>query len=178
MRITGTSGGRHEKPTVTIEFENKEEFEAFERAYTGCAWIRMNMGSMETCPAFETYPEAKPNPELPFFGDGAFDFHYIDTVFRKELRNNPSFFVQGLAPYGSGSYDKAAKQLTEAGFELLRSKRGRDGKRWEVWYLPGEWSAKGPIEGKKTRQILSWLMNSVRPGGISLEGEYWGMGLD
>jgi hypothetical protein len=60
----------------------------------------------------------------------------------------PSIIIQHLCGYGytEEGYKKYAEILTGYGFNCLRSRRGEDGKFWEVWFLPGLWSAKGDLE--------------------------------
>lgn len=84
--------------------------------------------------------------------------------------------MSGLGAY-DGKYAKRAALLEEAGFECLRSRRGKDGRIWEHWYLPGKWSAEGPIKGMDDDAILRWLCQ-LGPGNIVESGRTWGLEAD
>ena len=59
--------------------------------------------------------------------------------------NSPSFYISSLCGYGYTPefYRESAEKLESFGFECMRSRRGKDSRFWEVWYLPGLMCAKG-----------------------------------
>lgn len=63
-----------------------------------------------------------------------------------------SIFVEHLCGYNYTPERATAEmeKLTAWGFECLRSPRGKEGRYWELWYLPGLWAAKGTMAGIKT----------------------------
>jgi len=89
-----------------------------------------------------------------------------------------SIYVHGLGGYGVHETEmkRRVDAMNAAGFECMRSPRGQDGKYWEVWYLPGPWSAKGPIEGMKMQDILEWLCQQG-PGSIDLVRQQFGLSI-
>lgn len=72
----------------------------------------------------------------------------------------PSFVVKYVGAGGSG-YARSAQKLIDAGFECLRSRRGRDGHYWELWYLPSTTfagdSLKISLDKIKSEQPRRWL---------------------
>ncbi len=96
------------------------------------------------------------------------------------MNDDKEIFVQHIFCYGCDDFEKARRMqaIGEAGFVELKSRRGRNHKRWVIWYLPGPFSAKGPITGKQTKEIVSWLMKNIRPGEITVGSEHWGAYFD
>lgn len=91
--------------------------------------------------------------------------------------------VESIAGYGGkDEYEIAAKKLTEAGFIRLRSDVvdngrlvGKEGERWELWYLPSPYSGKGPIADlRSTQEVSSWVMRNVGAGRVMEVGRTWG----
>jgi len=81
--------------------------------------------------------------------------------------------------YSKASYKLQAKKLESYGFEVLRSKEGEDKKIWEMWYLPGPWSAKGDLkkaveedpvwkEEKKIDKAIGFLCRHVEFGSLEV----------
>lgn len=88
-------------------------------------------------------------------------------------------YVHHITGYAGQEYYKGRADLLEsAGFVCLRSEKGKDGKYWEVWYLPGAYAAEGPIKDKTPEEIKSWVLNEVRPGNLEIVGENWGLSPD
>lgn len=90
---------------------------------------------------------------------------------------DPAIFVEHIQGY-SGDWKGKAEKMEAAGFELLRSRRGKDGKIWEVWFLPATWFARGPIKGFKHDKIRTWLFQVISPGNVTIAGERWGLAID
>jgi hypothetical protein len=65
-----------------------------------------------------------------------------------EQYSSPSILIQHLCGYGRTleRYKIQAARLESYGFACLRSRRGPDGKFWEIWYLPGVRFAHGGLE--------------------------------
>lgn len=91
----------------------------------------------------------------------------------------PSVIIQHLCGYGytSERYKACAQQLESYGFECLRSRRGNDGKFWEIWMLLGPWSAKGELgeavkrNNKKKDElevVIKFLCKNVSFGSLDI----------
>ncbi len=97
-----------------------------------------------------------------------------------------SIYVQHLGGYGvpQDILEARTRLMIEAGFLLLKSDPipdPHDGgklKHWAVWYLPGDWAAKGPITGKTVDQIREWVSLRIQPGEIEIAREHWGLSID
>ena len=167
---------------LVLEVENAETLKALEAMVRGFCWAKGTADKI-----FEIFPPVNVPPEIP---DPLVDacwpkpeavqgtFRFEKVTFTKEKDNqHKAIYVQSIAGY-SGGYKSKAERLMEAGFSVLRSKRGIDGLIWEIWYLSSAYMAKGPIAGKKTDEIVSWLCRSIGPGTVSIEGEHWGLAAD
>lgn len=93
---------------------------------------------------------------------------------------SPSIWVKHITGYsGPNCYAARADLMARAGFELMRSKRGPDGRYWEAWYLPflghtvdgivGEPS----VPAKKERwptlaEYMHFLCRTIGPGQIDV----------
>lgn len=94
-------------------------------------------------------------------------------------------YVQHITGYGPhDAYDTKAAAMTAAGFVKLQSEPSEphDGLRWEIWYLPSLYAAKGallnylgnPLQATDD-QVATWLMRHVSPGEIELSGPRYGL---
>lgn len=62
--------------------------------------------------------------------------------------DSPAIYISNLCAYSytPEKYKEYAERLKSYGFDCMRSQRGKDGKFWEVWYLPFLLCAKGELE--------------------------------
>ncbi len=62
--------------------------------------------------------------------------------------DSPAIYISHLCAYSytPEKYEECAKRLRSYGFDCMRSQRGKDGKFWEVWYLPFLQCARGDLE--------------------------------
>lgn len=142
---------------VKIEGLTEDERDKIEGMVRGCFWVTgVEKGELK----FINTKEELPSPEkdddmLPFWrkhqdGDGVQlklkDLDVEEKDWGKH--HSPSIFIQHLCGYNytPDNYRYVAKQLQSYGFECMRSRRGSDGKFWEIWFLPGLWCAKGALE--------------------------------
>ncbi len=122
----------------------------------GHHWVRGNDGRLEKVPSFENLPDPVVDEEmLPFWRkqtEGNFSQNEIfgfDEGTKDSIKHSsPSIHIHHLCGYNYTPeyYKKQAEKLTSWGFECMRSKRGKDGKFWETWYLPGLWAAEGQFK--------------------------------
>lgn len=104
---------------------------------------------------------------------------------QEEGWNSPHYAIQHLCGYNwtEDNYKRQAQVLMDCGFECLRSRRGKDGRFWEIWYLPGNWAAQGLLKLVIDQQILKdqtghwtktvdvvvkWLCNNVSFGTLDV----------
>lgn len=94
----------------------------------------------------------------------------------------PAILIQHLCGYSRSpeNYTYQAITLRQAGFECLRSRRGLDGRFWEVWMLPYLESAQGELRDvlqdlpraapteDKVRRAVSWLCANVSFGTLDV----------
>jgi len=176
----------HDSNKSEVTFEGDEsEIESLMKALTaGNVWIRrLEDGTIVEHPAFRA---------LTLTDDDAISNHFqniksyfIDSSVKRLNRkkkddsefHDPSIYVQHIAGY-HGDYRKSANLMESVGFECLRSRRGKDGKYWEMWYLPGAWAATGDLKDKTTDEIRQFLFNRINPGTIEIGGQVWGLSLE
>jgi hypothetical protein len=171
MRVTSYTVGR--EITLTVD---EEEFEPIKAALSnGAYWLRNKNGRAQALPAYDPPGTVEDALQL--------NFHWgadlrPPAYFRTEgVRGfHPAIYVQGISGY-DGHYLEKAEQLEAAGFEVLRSRRGKDGSVWEVWYLPSAMSARGQIKGLDVDGVVGWLQ-SMGVGSITVGGDRWGLGID
>ena len=144
---------------VRIEGLTTDEVEDFQAMMLGECFLRKKKrGRLERKEAGTTFPDPKIDPfiaeswqteEHPQKPPKKFEYGPIKHHF-------PSIIIQHLCGYGytEKRYKQTAATLEDYGFACLRSRNGRDGKHWEVWFLPGLFMAEGElkvaIHGKKT----------------------------
>jgi len=173
MKITRASHTKDRITSLQIEFEEGEDGTAVEAALLGHKWVRQNHdGELEVSEA--AVPPKLSDPEI--------DNHFTSDQVVLRLAPTkepyePAFYVQHICGYGGHNYQERAGALRMRGFSCLRSKRGVDGRFWEVWYLSGRWAAEYDLRGKSTEEIKNWLL-SFGSGQFSIEGESWGLGID
>ncbi len=104
-------------------------------------------GRLEASSRWEPLPAPARDEEMMPFWQPSIPGHT-----QIELRNievplgfSVSLMIQSLCgyDYSPENYRREAGKLEDFGFHCLRSRRGRDGHFWEIWYLPGLWSARG-----------------------------------
>lgn len=157
---------------VTFKVDSEEEMDAIKAAEMGAKWITVEDGKFRSTDKIARVPEPDAKCELHFTEGPA-----ILIAPEKGKPYDPAIFVEHIQGY-SGDWDGKARKMEKAGFELLRSRRGKDGKIWEVWFLPSTWFADGPIKGFKKAEILSWLFQVISPGNVTVAGEHWGLSID
>jgi len=140
---------------ITIEVTAETDLELIVAALRyGTYYIRVQNGNLEAIPVHEELPPPFPDENmLPFWrrattdemagGREMFDAYIMD----KSRLYSPAIFINHLATpnYTKKKYIENGQKLTSYGFECLRSRRGKDGKFWETWFLPGLWAAKGDL---------------------------------
>ena len=163
----------------------KGEAEVMEAFVLGTCWIRTTKeGRLESKPRFEELPAPGKDPKLPPSWLPPEDLPPFLIAPVAPLPEEPdpkghvpSLIVQHLLGYNAGKYEVEALKLQAYGFECLRSRRGRNGKMWELWFLPSLSLAQGPLEDalhgavETTEQIrvaVNFLCDNVSFGTLDV----------
>jgi hypothetical protein len=171
MRVTRYTVGKE----ITLAVD-EEEFEPIKAALSnGAYWLRNHDGKAQALPAYDPPGTVEDALQLSFHWGANLE---LPTYFRTEGARGylPAIYVQGISGY-DGHYLEKAEQLEAAGFDVLRSRRGKDGSVWEVWYLPSVMFARGPIEDFNMDDVVAWLQ-FLGVGSITIGGDHWGLGVD
>jgi hypothetical protein len=133
------------------------ELTAFDAALIGSSWVRVKDGRMQFAHAFEDPPAPEKDPDIgPYWPHTGWGKDGIKRRIGHKVRlfriDDPGFSEAGLhichigaGNRDEGAYDANADRLEKWGFECLRSRRGKDGKFWEVWYLPSLFFAEAEL---------------------------------
>lgn len=157
VKIGGYGSGQ-----INISGLTKEDEEKLLGMICGRWWSKGYQGKLLFSSGFEEPPNPvvdeemapfwrRPTPNQAALGQMIFDPDGVQD------HSSPSIYIGSLCGYNYSpdNYRAVATKLEEYGFYCLRSRRGNDGKFWEVWYLPGFWSAqsefKTVLEGVRTR---------------------------
>ncbi len=173
IRVTSHGGSEGQ---ISLTGFQPNELEKMLAAMSGAYWIRVDSekGRLITIPKYEATPTPVSDEEmLPFWRkhSDVKQIHLFDDYeFSKEKGHSPSISIQSLCGYyyTKENYKRTAENLERWGFECLRSRRGEDGKFWEVWFLPGLWHAKEELkmsiesEKRKGKDELSTALEFLR----------------
>lgn len=140
---------------VTLSSLTTEEGEKLRGAVDGVWWMRGNGGRLEFAPGYEPPSAPTEDAMLPYWRTPArpekeedqYQTELFDTASNWDSQT-ASIVIQHLCGYSytPEGYKANAEMLEECGFACLRSRRGDDGKFWEIWFLPGLWAAKGRLK--------------------------------
>jgi hypothetical protein len=158
VRVSGYRFSPNEVPkegSVTITGLDTSEVEKVQAAVkAGSQWMKVQDGRIDFHPAVKELPEPTEDSMLPFWrplreGEGVVQEELLSSA--EEITENhgsPAILIQHLCGYyyTPERYRVQAEQLESWGFECMRSRRGKEGGYWEIWYLPGLWSAKGSLK--------------------------------
>jgi hypothetical protein len=159
IRVSGTSHRRRDQGEVTIGELTSEEMESMEAFTLGACWIRVSEdGRLERRERFAELPGPIEDPCQPpkwiplvdWTKEAPFLVNPTPPLAEEPnpKYNSPAFIVKYLCGYNNTPYEHEARKLQSYGFECLRSRRGRDGRFWEIWYLAGYYFAKGELKSE------------------------------
>lgn len=129
------------------------ETERAEGMLHGQWWMSGKDGRVVFLPAREGSPTPTDDTMLPEWRMARPDaeaavmqMELLDTE-QKWDGQSASIIVQHLCGYNYSveGYIRNAEALEHCGFTCLRSRRGDNGRFWEIWFLPGLWAATGPL---------------------------------
>jgi len=164
----------------------KDETAQFLGAIAGCSWVKVENGRLQVAPALEAPPApARDETVMPhWLSENNKEGFTKRKIFggRTNLTGySPGIFIQSLCGYHwtHESYRHQVETLESFGFECMRSRRGVNGKFWEVWYLPGLWAAKGKFDSylknlktkskkRKIEKAVDYLCHNVSFGTLDV----------
>ncbi len=140
--------------SVTINSLTKGEIKKMEGVVRGHAWVTGDeKGRLKFVDTREKLPSPEKDDEmLPFWrkpkSDEIAQLEFQDLGKEDWKHSSPSIFIQHLRGYNytSEGYRHTASQLEGYGFSCMRSKRGDDGRYWEIWFLPSLFLAEGALQ--------------------------------
>jgi len=179
----------------------KEEMDAIRAMLTGATWLSIQKveeggAELKRSEVYKPAPAPEDDPLIPpkwqlsdkaGVGDpktGAGIPKLREFVEPGEGWHCPSFYMTSLCGYNYTPelYKATAQRLQTYGFECLRSRRGPDGRYWEVWYLAGDWAARGDLKKfltekkfkseqwqEMTRAVCEWLAHRVSFGSLNVD---------
>jgi hypothetical protein len=154
-----------------LECPDRKTAAALESSLSGTCWVR---GEGDGVVRHDRFPQPAPALEADPIIAPHFPGQQVQTAFvpyDDTADPNGPVYAQHLCgyEYTPERYSRAAAWMESAGFRCMRSPREPDGKYWEVWYLPGPYRARGPIEGlKDSREIAKQVAIHARPGAVTL----------
>lgn len=188
MRKTGY-GRQGDKHTITLE-GTEAEIDALQAMLMGACWVSADQdGKAMREERFRRLPDPVDDPIIPeawqlldVMREQPFKYNVANHIPPSEGIHGPSFYLQHLNPFGytPGRYKAQVRLAQRCGFECLRSRRGNDGKFWEVWYLPGEWRAQNELRefigslpqnmtwNQKGSAVVDWLCKNVDFGTLDM----------
>lgn len=172
--------------TITLEVDPDQ----MTGVVNGCLWFGVTDGKPQFLSRLNPIPDPIDDAEmLPFSGCG----QLLKIVnFSTKTPWSPTFDIQHLCGYNytPANYKSEASKLESLGFFPMRSKRGRDGKYWEVWRLMGYWSAEGALkkfigqldqnmgDEAKLETVVHWLCGNCSFGTLDVTAQRAAMCLD
>lgn len=182
---------------VTLRGLTAEDRDNLKRIIDGLAWGRVNPEKrIETTPAVKGVPGPIDDElMLPFWRQVTAEelLKASEASIKRKPGNLPSghegIVVEHLCGYDYTPeyYRQVAKTLESYGFECLRSRRGADGRFWEIWYLCGLFEAKGALkdavgdfkdEKSQMKVAIGFLCRTVSFGSLSVMSQRAAMVLD
>jgi hypothetical protein len=187
VRLSGQSRGK--SCNVTVDELLQEEIDIMEAWTLGTCWLRVSDdGRLEQKARFAELPSPIQDPKIPpawvhktdWTKEAPFLYNTDPPLPEDDpdvKHCDPSITIRSLCGYSNTPYEYEARKLQSYGFECLRSRRGTDGRFWELWYLPGQWFAKGElkeaidkVEGspEKVKEMVRFLCRYVSFGALDV----------
>lgn len=172
--------------SVTMSYLQGDEVDNVAGFVNGQSWMRVENGRLRFQPTTNPLPGPADDEEMmPFWRRPSEQEREVlrkDTNFdpTKDIEHHqPSFIIQHLCGYNytPENYRRMADKLESWGFDCLRSRRGKEGRYWELWFLPSLWFAKGELKkfigGKANSKeavdrVVSWLCSNASFGTLDV----------
>jgi len=186
IRVLSTSWGKDGEYNNKLEIDNlsENELEIMEGWVSGSYHVSVNKkGRMEKKHLYDELKTIQDDAMLPFWKPCNDKQQYFLDVDLKKLEERYTDFasitIQHLCGYNYSpeNYRKQVELLESYGFSHLRSKRGVDGKFWEMWYLPSLVFAEGKLEiciqdiknsKEKLKKAVDFLCNTAQFGSLDV----------
>lgn len=163
IRLSSYGAGK-----ITVDGLTDEDIKRIRAAGHGLSWVMVKDGKLLTHSALLPPPDPIHDDEmLPFWSRPTAEEKENLEKFEFE-KLDPRFYcgrqitIQHLCGYSytKENYRREAFKLESYGFSQMRSQRGIDGGFWEVWFLPGLYSAKGDLhhvieEAKSKKKLVT-----------------------
>lgn len=152
--------GMRSNKSITIDNLTEREVQAFEGFLNGTCYVKCEQGRLFAYDVHETLPDPVHDPLIaPHFDSCA--HKQLGGMCDESGWHSPGIAISHLGAGRPDSYRRSAQQLTECGFDCLRSRRGPSGQYWEQWVLHSLWRAQGPLrkfmdDWKSTAEHKSW----------------------
>jgi hypothetical protein len=174
----------HTEPNINLE-GTKEEIDIIRAMLLGKHWVSKQGDKITTVDLYKALPSPEDDPMIP--PKWQTEFGSLPDRFAPELQEQIPEREKG-GSYKSYSFylkfllhpKRDIPIIQDWGFECMRSRRGEDGKFWEVWYLPGDWASKGTLKKfvdmlpkdsdweKRTELICHWIAKNVTFGSLDV----------
>jgi len=153
VRLVEYGGAGDGERYVKIGGLTEREFQELQGVIAGCGWVsKTRDGRLEFISKFKDLPsQVDDSGMLPFWSYSDSEERVFQTELLDPKSGQPPFsqaiIIKSLCGYHytSENYKLEAEKLETFGFDCLRSKRGADGRFWEIWYLCGLFAAKGGL---------------------------------
>ena len=193
VRVT-SRGGKGDERSVTLSGLSEDEEDLLVGMSRGFYWTRVVEGRVVASEAHKRPPQPPEDERIsPLWQPAGAKTHCV----QRELLNRADaggmfgahFIIQSLCGYDytPSNYAEQAAKLESYGFECLRSRRGRDGGYWEIWFLPGLWAAKGDLaefvadvkdDPAKVKKAVSFLCRHASFGTLDVSVQRAAMVMD
>lgn len=150
MRYTVKMRSEKEPSSITIGNLTAAEVDAVDAFLNGLTYLRCIDGRLHAYSVLEDLPKPEDDPICGPHWRTNGEVKQWGGIPDSEGWHSPGIIITGV---GAG-LDKSREHLVNehkrrldyCGFVCLRSPRGRDGRYWEQWVLPGLWHAKGQLK--------------------------------
>lgn len=184
IRVLSYGGGtENDGGSVSITGLSRKEVENLLAMVAGACFVGTKNNHLEVVSKFKDLPGPVDDPVMyPFWrkpkNEEIAQISLFDDFVFEEISEHscPAIYISSICGYfyTEAKYKLYVERLESYGFECMRSKRGADAKFWEVWYLPGLWSAKGDLKNHLTQNskdisvALKFIGGRVEFGSLSV----------
>jgi len=168
---------------VKISGLSQEEVNIILGAVSETCYIGFKDNTLEVVKKFKDLPEPIDDPLMfpfwrkPRIEETAQQEIFEEFIFEKTSEHeSPSISICSLCGYyyTPETYKTYGERLISYGFVCLRSKRSKDAKFWETWYLPSLWFAAGDLKDtlnsdpKNIYLAIRFIQSQVKFGTLSI----------
>lgn len=150
IRISGTVR-RGDDCGLEIVGLTQREADQLESMVRGLSWVGISNERLVSISRHEPLPNPVADVSMAPFWSGVPMSTQCELVpkehepFSARSLDYAHYTIMGVGA-ATGDYQLNSEKLLTFGFKQMRSRRGRDGGYWELWYLPGVWAAEGSLK--------------------------------